>query len=155
MLNWDYFFICIYLKINVLNSFQLRALNSRFCGDRSTSPCRAWHRSAPLHPKGSCSEAFPCVIYLVSNLISLLMPGDPLEEERLILPGVPKGSPHWDSTSSTDFWLILSDFCQCFHTAAGALTLKEWSRRKMILKCAFKTQICDPRWILVIPDALW
>lgn len=59
------------------------------------------------------------MVYLVSNLISLLIPGDALEEEGLTLPGVP-GDPHLQHRF---FGVILSDSSQCFHTAAGALTL--------------------------------
>lgn len=49
------------------------------------------------------------VVCSVSNLISLLVPGDALQEEGLTLPGCPQGIPN--ITSSTDFGVILSDFC--------------------------------------------
>lgn len=40
----------------------------------------------PHSQRDPADEAFPCVVYLLGNLISLVIPGDPLKAEGLALP---------------------------------------------------------------------
>lgn len=59
-------------------------------------------------------EAFPCVVGLLSNLISVAIPGDPPQAEGLSLPSA--GDPH-ARRAATALAAFLGDFSQYFCTA--------------------------------------
>lgn len=72
MLNWEGLFIYLFFKTKVLNSFQLRTLNSRFFVVK-VEQARVGQGTGnnPRKQSAPAGEAFPRAVYLSSNLISL------------------------------------------------------------------------------------